>query len=143
MMNRFIARELLPYWHRDLQYSPIDDAALAAEHRNLLALHVRIPLVAEKGIELILGPHKRWDTELERQVRLELNGHRNDEALPGAVLIRLEPGEVRIFSAQMIHRGNYRLNESRKALDLCVGKYHPYTAQYLDESTLPTADELD
>jgi len=132
-----------PYWHRDLQYSPIDDAALKAEQRNLLALHVRIPSVRERGLELIPGTHRRWDTDLERNVRLELEEHQNDEALPGSVLIELDPGDVLIFSAQMIHRGNYRLNRSRKALDLCVGKAHPYTTPYLFKNTLPGAGELD
>lgn len=132
----------IPYWHRDLQYSAIDDAALAAEQPNLLALHVRIPLVPEHGLELIPGTHKRWDTDLERDVRLELNGHHNGEALPDAVLIGLERGDVLIFHAQMIHRGNYLLNDSRKALDLCVGKPHPFTLPFLDKNTLPTEAEL-
>lgn len=132
-----------PYWHRDMQYSPIDDSILKNEQRNMLSLHVRIPLIQEKGIELIPGTHQRWDTAQERDVRLELNGHKNSEDLPGAVLIELAPGDVLIFSAQMIHRGNYRLNESRKALDLCIGKQHPLTSTYLDESTLPDVDEVD
>lgn len=132
-----------PCWHRDLQYSSIDDAALEAAQADLLALHVRIPLVAETGVELIPGTHMRWDSSLERDVRLERNGHRCAEDLPGAVLIEMVPGDVLVFSAQMLHRGNYRLNASRKALDVCIGRYHPYTAQYLDESVLPTNSEMD
>ncbi len=133
----------LPYWHRDMQYSPIDDSVLKNEQQNMVSLHVRIPLIQEQGIELIPGTHKRWDTELEREVRLELNGHKNSEDLPGSVLIELMPGDVLIFSAQMIHRGNYRLNESRKSLDLCIGKQHPLTSTYIDENALPNVDELD
>lgn len=133
----------LPYWHRDLQYSPIDDAAQAAEQREMTSLHLRIPLVKEAGVELVPGTHKRWDTELERDVRLERNGRKNSEDLPGAVLIELEPGDLLIFDAQMIHRGNYRLNKIRKAFDLCVGKPHRFTSQYLDESVLPGEQEID
>jgi len=132
-----------PYWHRDMQYSPIDDAVQKNEQLNMLPLHVRISLIREQGIELIPGTHNRWDTDLERDVRLELNGHKNSEDLPGAVLISLEPGDILIFSAQMIHRGNYHLNTSRKALDLCVGKEHPLTSTYLDANNLPTINELD
>jgi ectoine hydroxylase-related dioxygenase (phytanoyl-CoA dioxygenase family) len=99
--------------------------------------------VREAGLELIPGSHKRWDTELERDVRFERNGHANSEELPGAVLLNLDPGDIVIFDAQMIHRGNYRLNKTRKALDLCVGKPHPFTAKYLDESVLPGEDEVD
>lgn len=131
-----------PYWHRDLQYSPIDDNVQAAEHNNLLSLHVRIPLVAEKGVELVPKTHQRWDTELERNVRFELNGHRNHEALPEAVLIELEPGDLLIFNAQMIHRGNYASNPARKALDLCVGKPHPLVEGFLNPMGLPTDEEI-
>ena len=133
----------LPYWHRDMQYSPIDDAILKNEQQNMVSLHVRIPLIQEQGIELIPGTHKRWDTELERDVRLELNGRKNSEDLPDSVLIELTPGDALIFSAQMIHRGNYRLNESRKSLDLCIGKYHPLTSVYINKNALPDIAELD
>lgn len=135
-------KEKQPYWHRDLQYSPIDDSVQAAEHNNMLSLHVRVPLIAEKGVELIPETHKRWDTELERNVRFENNGHRNHESLPGSVLIELEPGDVLIFSAQIIHRGNYALNPTRKALDLCVGKPHPLVENFLDPTGLPTDEEI-
>jgi ectoine hydroxylase-related dioxygenase (phytanoyl-CoA dioxygenase family) len=133
----------LPYWHRDLQYSPLGDAELQAEQPNMLSLHIRIPLLSETGIELIPGTHQRWDTKLERDVRLELNGHRNSEQLPDALLIGLEAGDILIFDAQMLHRGNYSLNSARKALDLCVGRPHRYTLQYLDADNLPTSAELE
>ncbi len=135
-------KERLPYWHRDMQYSPIDDSIQNDEQLKMLSLHVRIPLVEEKGVEIVTGSHKRWDTELEHAVRLELNGHKNSEPLPNAVLIHLTPGDVLIFNAQMIHRGNYDQNPTRKALDLCVGKYHPLTADFLDERVLPKEEEL-
>lgn len=132
----------LPYWHRDMQYDSIDESVFIAEQKNLLSLHVRIPLVAERGVELVPGSHNRWDSPNERQVRLELNGHHNTEPLPGAELISLEVGDVLVFDAQMLHRGNYALNETRRALDLCVGKPHPLTATHLDPKVLPNAEEL-
>ena len=132
----------LPYWHRDMQYSSIDDSIQCAELHNMLSFHVRIPLIQEKGVEVVTGSHKRWDTELEHNVRLELNSHKNSESLPDAVLIDLSPGDILIFNAQMIHRGNYALNPTRKALDLCVGKYHPLTSDFLDERVLPKKEEI-
>lgn len=132
----------LPYWHRDMQYSPINDAVQREEQSRILSLHLRIPLVEEKGVELVRGTHKRWDTELERNVRFELNGHKNSDSLPDAELIDLAVGDVLIFNAQMIHRGNYALNITRKAFDLCVGKYHPLASAFLDKLVLPTAAEL-
>ena len=132
----------LPYWHRDMQYSSISDEIQKAEQNNMVSLHIRIPLVKEKGVEIIPGTHKRWDTELERNVRLALNGHNNNEQLPNTKLIELNVGDILIFSAQMIHRGNYQLNSSRKALDLCVGKYHHLTSGFLDKQVLPTKEEI-
>jgi ectoine hydroxylase-related dioxygenase (phytanoyl-CoA dioxygenase family) len=133
----------LPYWHRDMQYSPLSDDIQKAEQNNMLSLHIRIPLEKEKGVEIIPGTHKRWDTELERDVRLELNGHTNNEQLPNAKLIDLDVGDILIFNSQMIHRGNYQLNNSRKALDLCVGKYHQLTFGYFDKQVLPTDEEIE
>lgn len=132
----------LPYWHRDMQYSPIKDSVQREAQNEMLSLHIRIPLVQEKGVALIVGSHKRWDTVLERDVRFELNDHTNNDSLPNTVLIDLAPGDVLIFNAQMIHRGNYELNTMRKALDVCVGEYHPLTFEYLDESVLPSDCEM-
>lgn len=136
-------RNKRPYWHRDLQYSTIDDKTLAVEQPNMTSLHVRVPFLAEKGVELIPCTHKRWDTEIERDVRLEKNGHKNSEDLPDSVLIELRPGDLLIFDAQMIHRGSYQHDDERKALDLCVGKYHPLTFEFLDTDNLPDDDEID
>jgi len=131
-----------PYWHRDLQYSPLDDAAQAAELGRMLSLHIRIPLLPEQGIDVIPGTHKRWDTALETAVRKELDGHVNSEELPGALRIALEPGDVLVFDAQMLHRGHYASNRERMALDVCAGRAHPFTSPYLDGDNLPDDDEI-
>lgn len=132
----------LPYWHRDMQYSPVPDEMQAQEQGRMLSLHVRIPLLPERGLEVIPGTHRRWDSPLESDVRRERNGRRNSDDLPGAKLIGLEPGDVLIFDAQMIHRGNYALNRERKAFDLCVGHPHRFTVRYLDQQVLPSMDEI-
>ena len=132
----------LPYWHRDMQYSSIADNLQKKEQHNIFSLHIRIPLVKEKGLEIIPKTHQRWDTELERDVRFQLNGHNNNESLPNAKLIDLDVGDILIFNAQMIHRGNYLLNKSRKALDICVGKYHHLSFQFFDKDVLPNEKEF-
>lgn len=133
----------LPYWHRDMQYSPIEDVVQRNEQSEMLSLHIRIPLIDEKGVEVVTGTHRRWDTELERNVRFELNAHKSSESLLDSELIHLARGDILVFSAQMIHRGNYELNLARKAFDLCVGKYHPLASGFLDPRVLPTEEEID
>lgn len=132
----------LPYWHRDMQYSSIEDSVQRDEQNKMLSLHIRIPMIEEKGVEVVTGTHMRWDTELERNVRFELDGHKNSESLPNSQLIELAPGDILVFNAQMIHRGNYELNSARKAFDLCVGKYHPLVSDFLDPQVLPTDKEI-
>ncbi|NQY25008.1 MAG: phytanoyl-CoA dioxygenase family protein [Campylobacteraceae bacterium] len=132
----------LPYWHRDMQYSSIADDIQKEQQNKMLSLHIRIPLEKEKGLELIPGSHKRWDNELEKNVRLELNGHHNNEELPNAKLIEVNTGDMVIFSSQMIHRGNYNLNTSRKAFDLCLGNYHKLSFDFFDEKVLPNKEEI-
>lgn len=134
--------EKRPYWHRDMQYSDLEETVQKCVQAEVLSLHLRIPLIAERGVELIPGTHARWDTPLERKVRLELEGHENSDDLPGALLIELAPGDVLIFSAGMIHRGNYALNPERRALDVCVGRPHPVLTAFFDDSVLPDASEL-
>lgn len=55
------------YWHRDPQYH-----LSVEEQKSALAgpkvLHVRIPLTADPGIELIPGSHLNWDNDEELQV---------------------------------------------------------------------------
>lgn len=131
-----------PYWHRDLQYGPIADAEQAAEQGRILNLHVRMPLVAETGLAIVPGTHRRWDTALEAAVRFEREGHWQSDDLPGMQLISLEPGDVLIFDAQMIHRGHYRPNAQRKAFDICTGRAHRFTLPYLDRAVLPAGAEL-
>ena len=131
-----------PYWHRDLQYSDIDDDTQQQQQSSMLPLHIRIPLIAETGMELVPGTHTRWDTEQERNVRLELNGHHNNEPLPNAVTIKLALGDLLIFNGQMIHRGQYAPNPERKALDICAGKPHPLLSRFLDHQVLPGKEEL-
>ncbi|WP_394174606.1 phytanoyl-CoA dioxygenase family protein [Thalassotalea litorea] len=130
-----------PYWHRDFQYSGDTEVAQQDDLDSMLSLHIRIPLIAETGIELIPGTHKRWDTAHEREVRLQSNGHESHQALPDSRLIALEAGDALIFSANMIHRGHYCQPE-RLALDICVGNPHPKTIKYIDNKNLPQDSEM-
>ena len=137
-----INKDKLPYWHRDFQYSGNDDNSLKKELGKLKALHLRIALIPETGLELIPGSHKRWDTKLESDIRFERNGHKNSEPLPFSQLITLERGDVLIFDAQMLHRGCYSTNPQRKAFDICVGTPHPMALKGLSKTPLPNQKDI-
>ncbi len=131
------------YWHRDLQYSSIPDDVQQLIHHDLLSLHVRIPLQDETGIELIPGSHTLWDTALQHAVRFAEPGHQQHDALPHSRLISLKRGDVLIFSSQMIHRGRYDFDETRLALDICMGKPHSMLSGLMDKTIQPSEQELD
>lgn len=131
-----------PYWHRDLQYTGIEESEQIALLPQLLNLHARIALIPERGLELIPKTHRRWDTTLERAVRLELDGHSNNEALPTALRLDLDPGDLLIFNAHMLHRGNYALNDARKAFDILIGTPHPLMMKWLDAGMLPARADI-
>jgi hypothetical protein len=131
-----------PYWHRDIQYMPCGEREQQALLRDLCHLHIRFPLRPERKFMLIPGSHARWDTEPERDVRLERSGHESYEDLPSAMPFDLYPGDVLIFSAHMLHRGTYEGNNARLSLDLMLGKPHRHIPFILEPDQLPTIEEL-
>ena len=127
------------YWHRDSQYH----LSLREQQQSLggpQVVHFRIPLVAERGIEVVPGSHKRWDTVEELDVRLERDNHKRYEALSTGKELTLQTGDLCVFSAAMIHRGLYGLN--RFALDILLCDPAPELLQFVDKNCLPTTEEL-
>lgn len=135
-------REQPTYWHRDIQYMGLSEDDQQRYLSELCNLHVRIPLIPETGFELVPGSHRRWDTEPERQTRLELAGRAKSDALSNGKCFDLQPGDVLIFSAHMLHRGHYRNNPERLSLDILLGKPHALVSSSLDGRQLPTDGEL-
>jgi hypothetical protein len=103
-------------------------------------IHFRLPLHDELGIELIPGTHKNWDSAEELDVRLEQNGHKNNEALSQGKVIKLAAGDLLIFSANMIHRGLYGLE--RFAFDILFCQPDPSIIKFVSDDCLPTINEL-
>lgn len=128
------------YWHRDPQYH-----LSVNEQKEALAgpqvVHFRIPLTNEPGIELVPGTHKRWDTEEELDVRLEKNGHRNHEDISTGVVIKLDAGDLLVFSANMIHRGIYGMN--RLSLDILFCDPDPGLIKFASEDCLPAPNAME
>ncbi len=127
------------YWHRDPQYHlsvEQQQAALAGPD----VIHFRLPVLDELGIELIPGTHKRWDSVEELDVRLEQNGHKNNQPLLQGKSIKLCAGDLLIFSANMIHRGLYGMD--RLAFDILFCSPEPSIIEFVNEDCLPAAETL-
>jgi hypothetical protein len=131
-----------PYWHRDIQYMDCDETQQQALMGELCNLHVRLPLRPERSFMHVPGSHARWDTDRERDVRLERSGQATWEDLPSATALDLYPGDGLIFSAHMLHRRTYEGNNARLSLDVMLGKPHPRIPFTLDRDELPAIEEL-
>jgi ectoine hydroxylase-related dioxygenase (phytanoyl-CoA dioxygenase family) len=109
-------------WHRDTQFlTKTDD-----EEQRLLfgserahGLQLQIALVPSEDSEVVPGTHLRWDTPEEYRIRKEEGGRNNRSGdMPGAVRVRLEPGDAVAFNARALHRGRYHTDKLRRTLML-------------------------
>ena len=127
------------YWHRDPQYH----LSIDQQKQALLGpevIHFRIALEDEPGIELVPGSHKRWDSDEELAVRLEVSGQKNDQDISSGLSIPLAKGDLLIFSANMIHRGLYGKN--RMSLDILFCEAQPEFVQFAEADCLPTNEHM-
>lgn len=124
------------YWHRDPQYHlSLDEqkAALTAGE----ALHFRVALEDEPGLELVPGTHRRWDSTEELATRMELEGKTNSDPLESGHVVPIQAGDLLVFSANMIHRGLY--GKERLAFDILFGECRPEFAEFIPPDCLPDA----
>ena len=128
------------YWHRDVQYTGLNEAA----QRNVIlqqnVVHCRIAMRPELGIELIAGSHQRWDSDQEYAVRMGKPPYRPHDDLPHTTHVPLQTGDVLLFSANMLHRGLY--GQNRLAFDIIYCDDHPDLLAHRSDHTLPNAAQL-
>lgn len=128
------------YWHRDIQYDLDIEEQKAVIAKNSSMPHFRIPLVSEKGIELIPRSHRRWDTAEELDVRLQRNGRLPHHNLPNGKIIEVKRGDLLIFSAKMLHRGIYGGN--RFAFDVLFTEQDSPYLKHSPPDYLPSIEQL-
>ena len=128
------------YWHRDVQYTGLNEAA----QRNVIlqqnVVHCRIAMRPELGIELIAGSHQRWDSAQEYAVRMGKPPYRPHDDLPHTTHVPLQTGDVLLFSANMLHRGVY--GQNRLAFDTIYCDDHLDLLAHRSDHTLPNAAQL-
>jgi Phytanoyl-CoA dioxygenase (PhyH) len=109
-------------WHRDSQFVTRTDE----EERQFLfgaeraaALQLQIALLPSEDSEVVPGSHQRWDTPEEYRIRKGEGGrNRRSNEMPGAVRVRLEPGDAVAFNPRALHRGRYHTDKPRRTLML-------------------------
>lgn len=129
-----------PYWHRDVQYLGVDEAKQQDIILKDTVLHFRIPLSDDPGLDFVPGSHRRWDSALERVVRLEKDGHKNSEDLPEMVRIAHRLGDLLVFSAHLIHRGSYGLD--RRSFDVIYTDFPEQAKMAASFEHFPNEHEL-
>ncbi len=131
------------YWHRDIQYSGMDES----EQRNIIeasghdVVHFRLALRDELGVELIPSSHSKWDSLEELDTRLEKAGKKPSDDISTGRCIALKRGDVLVFDANIIHRGHY--GKERLSFDLLFCKEDPSILKYANVDCFPNNDELD
>ncbi len=128
------------YWHRDVQYLGVPVAEQKRLLREVNVIHFRVPLVDERGLEVVPGTHHRWDSSQEEDVRLARNGCHVWDSLPDTEILDLNAGDLGVFSANMIHRGLYGGN--RMAFDVIFCDSNPELLTHLDPMCLPDEDAI-
>ncbi len=128
------------YWHRDIQYVPLSIGEQQKRFSASNVLHFRIPFEDERGIELIPGTHKRWDTAQELDTRLKQHGRQPSDDLPGSKAIPLNRADLLVFSANMIHRGLY--GGDRFALDIILCDADAELLRFVEADCLPDMQEM-
>ena len=128
------------YWHRDVQYTGLNEASQRSVILQQNVVHCRIAMRPERGIELIAGSHQRWDSAEEYAVRMGKSPYRPHDDLPHATQIALHTGDVLLFSANMLHRGLY--GQNRLAFDIIYCDDHPDLLAHRGDHTLPNAAQL-
>jgi ectoine hydroxylase-related dioxygenase (phytanoyl-CoA dioxygenase family) len=128
------------YWHRDIQYTGINEKDQKDAIKTQNVIHIRIPFKKESGIELIPGTHRKWDSTEEYQVRNSLKNKKSSDSLKKGQLIELERTDLLVFSANMIHRGIYGNN--RLSFDIIYCDNDPKILKFRDKNNLPLKLEL-
>lgn len=121
-------------WHRDSQFLFPDENFEQEKivQANGVSDHIQlqIALVPSDDMEYVPGSHRRWDTPEEYAVRRADNGAHNQNEMPGAVRIALEPGDAVGFNAYGLHRGRYHANRLRRTFMLTFTDSRTFVRDY-------------
>ncbi|MEM9538204.1 MAG: phytanoyl-CoA dioxygenase family protein [Cyanobacteria bacterium P01_E01_bin.42] len=106
-------------WHRDSQFDAPDSELEKVRMQELTGVHFRVAFLEDDRLEFVPGSQKRWDTEVEFNIRKGKNPSFFD--MPDRQRIHLRSGDACLFHAWGIHRGSYHIDKPRRTLDIIYG----------------------
>jgi ectoine hydroxylase-related dioxygenase (phytanoyl-CoA dioxygenase family) len=109
-------------WHRDSQFltrSDEEEKEFLFNSQRAAGLQLQMALVPSEDAEVVPGSHLRWDTPEEYHIRKDDGGaHSRSSDMPGALRVRLEPGDAVAFNPCALHRGRYHTDKLRRTIML-------------------------
>lgn len=134
-------------WHRDVIQIPqdqIDEAAIYDGGRFHNNVQVNLALYEDETLWVVPGSHRRPNTDGERTA---FGGSMHyapiDAEMPGAVQVRIRPGQAALYNNNIIHRGwNPSFRQPRRSLHMgyhCTERPPTWHFYLLDEQRF-TAD---
>ena len=80
---------------------------------------MQVALVPSDDVEFVPLSHLRWDTPEEYLIRRGNGGENSrSNAMPGALRVALQPGDILAFNPYGLHRGRYHADKPRRTLML-------------------------
>jgi hypothetical protein len=106
-------------WHRDVQYmvGTVDEQKEFVQSQSAqTGAQLMLALLPTECNEYLPGSHLRWDTDEELQVRMGDELAEATVEIEGAVRVKQSPGDVAIFNATGLHRGQYYNDVPRRTV---------------------------
>jgi len=134
-------------WHRDVIQIPqdqIDEAAIYNGERFHNSVQVNLALYEDETLWVVPGSHRRPNTIDERAA---FSGSKHyaplDAEMPGAVQVRIRPGQAALYNNNIIHRGwNPSFRQPRRSLHMgyhCTAKPPTWHFYLLNEQRFTDA----
>lgn len=108
------------FWHKDKIGA---EANVSRVPETGAGLQLQIALVPTDDLEVVPGSHLRDYTPEEHAICVaDGERHNRSNEMPGAVRVKLEPGDAALFTQLCIHRGRYHTDKLRRTLMISAKK---------------------
>jgi hypothetical protein len=100
-------------WHKD-KIGPVEDRR---DQITGQGVQMQIALLPTEDVQFVPGSHLRDYSDEERHICIDDDGRNStSHDMPGAVTVKLDPGDAVIFHSTGLHRGRYHVDKPRRTL---------------------------